>query len=113
RTIARELERHGERAWLVGGCVRDSLLAQLEGRSPPGAWVTKDWDLATSAEPERVMRIFHRVVPTGIEHGTVTVMIGRTGYEVTTLRADASYSDGRRPDRVSFVRSIEDDLARR
>lgn len=113
RTIARELERHGERAWLVGGCVRDSLLAQLEGRSPPGAWVTKDWDLATSAEPERVMRIFHRVVPTGIEHGTVTVMIGRTGYEVTTLRADASYSDGRRPDRVAFVRSIEDDLARR
>jgi tRNA nucleotidyltransferase (CCA-adding enzyme) len=113
RTIARELAGAGQRAWLVGGSVRDSLLGQLDGSLAPGQWVSKDWDLATDARPEQVTRLFRRVVPTGIEHGTVTVMIGREGFEVTTLRAETTYSDGRRPDHIDFVGSIEEDLARR
>jgi tRNA nucleotidyltransferase (CCA-adding enzyme) len=112
-TITRELAAAGHRAWLVGGSVRDSLLGQLEGSLARGAWAFKDWDIATDARPEQVQRLFRRVVPTGIEHGTVTVMIGREGFEVTTLRAETTYSDGRRPDSIDFVGSIEEDLARR
>ena len=93
----------GFRAWVVGGCTRDLLL----GRD------VHDWDLATDALPEEVSRVFRRVVPTGIQHGTVTVMVGKEGFEVTTLRGDGAYSDGRRPDSVTFVRDLHEDLARR
>jgi tRNA nucleotidyltransferase (CCA-adding enzyme) len=73
----------------------------------------KDWDLATSATPEQVMGLFRRVVPTGIAHGTVTVVFGDSSFEVTTLRGEGGYSDGRRPDEVFFITDIERDLARR
>jgi tRNA nucleotidyltransferase (CCA-adding enzyme) len=101
--LCRRIERAGFRAWVVGGSLRDLLLE----RAP------KDWDLATSATPHQVMSLFPRVVPTGIEHGTVTVLFRGAGYELTTLRGEGSYSDGRRPDRVEFITDIEQDLARR
>jgi tRNA nucleotidyltransferase (CCA-adding enzyme) len=91
--------------------VRDRLLAELcpeRARRRGG-----DWDIATDALPEQVCRLFRRVIPTGIQHGTVTVLFGDQGYEVTTLRAETSYTDGRHPDEVRFVRRIEDDLGRR
>lgn len=102
-TIARELRRAGFDAWVVGGCVRDALLDRPSG----------DWDLATSATPDDVMRVFRRTIPTGIKHGTVTVMMRGERYEVTTLRGESAYTDGRHPDAVHFVSSIEEDLARR
>jgi tRNA nucleotidyltransferase (CCA-adding enzyme) len=101
--ICRALAAAGETAYLVGGSVRDLL----SGGRPT------DWDLATTARPEQVMKVFRRVVPTGILHGTVTVMIGELSVEVTTLRGEGAYSDGRRPDVVVFLDSIEADLARR
>lgn len=101
--ICQELRGAGERAWIVGGCVRDSLL----GRS------VSDWDVATTALPEKVQKVFRRVIPTGIEHGTVTVLWKGGSYEVTTLRGEGAYSDGRRPDDVVFVADIDQDLARR
>jgi tRNA nucleotidyltransferase (CCA-adding enzyme) len=107
------LARAGYRAWIVGGSVRDSLLAQLRGEATLEGWHAKDWDLATDATPEQVMPLFQRVIPTGIDHGTVTVLIGGLPLELTTLRADRSYRDGRRPERIEFVRSIDEDLARR
>jgi tRNA nucleotidyltransferase (CCA-adding enzyme) len=88
---------------VVGGCLRDLL------RGRPAA----DWDVATSARPEQVQKVFSRVIPTGIQHGTVTVRLGGHGYELTTLRGEGAYTDGRRPDRVEFVSDIEADLARR
>jgi tRNA nucleotidyltransferase (CCA-adding enzyme) len=103
RSIAARLGSAGHGAWVVGGCVRDLL------RGAP----VSDWDLATSAKPNEVRKLFPRTIPTGIQHGTVTVMDGATGYEVTTLRGEGAYSDGRRPDSVHFVGSIEEDLARR
>ncbi len=111
--LCSRLSAAGHRAWIVGGCVRDSLAAQLDARTEQGAWVAKDWDIATDALPERVAQLFRRVIPTGIEHGTVTVMLHDEALEVTTLRADRGYADGRRPDRIDFVSSIEEDLARR
>ena len=90
------------RGWIVGGCVRDLLL----GKS------VNDWDLATSAPPPEVQRLFRRTIPTGIEHGTVTVLLHGQSFEVTTLRGEGDYSDGRRPDEVAFVSDIEEDLAR-
>ncbi len=101
--LCRRFEEAGERAWVVGGCLRDILLGKR----------ASDWDLATTAEPRRVQRLFRRVIPTGIDHGTVTVLIGGVGYEVTTLRGEGAYTDGRRPDSVFFVRDIVEDLARR
>ena len=101
--LCRTLSRHGYRGWVVGGCLRDLL------RGQPAS----DWDLATDARPEQVQAIFPRVIPTGIQHGTVTVMMKQTGYEVTTLRGETEYTDGRRPDAVYFVDDIKDDLARR
>jgi len=101
--LARTLDREGERTWIVGGCIRDLLL----GRT------VSDWDLATSAKPQRVQKIFPRTIPTGIAHGTVTVMHRGIAYEVTTLRGEGAYSDGRRPDSVYFVDDIRDDLERR
>lgn len=111
--VTRHLGAHGFRAWLVGGCVRDSVLWQLRGAAPPGSWVAKDWDLATDAHPKTVMRLFRRAIPTGIEHGTVTVMVGKTPLEVTTLRTEGGYADGRRPESILFVTDVEEDLSRR
>ena len=101
--LCRRLERAGFRAWAVGGGLRDLLMER----------VPKDWDLATSATPQQVMKVFERVIPTGIAHGTVTVMLGKEGFELTTLRGEGAYSDGRHPDSVHFIEDIEQDLARR
>ena len=103
--IIERLEASGYPAYAVGGCVRDSLL----GRAPA------DWDIATAALPTEVISAFKgkRVVPTGIKHGTVTLVLGKKNYEITTYRIDGKYSDGRRPDWVSFTDNIKEDLARR
>ena len=111
--ICRKLGQHGYRSWVVGGAVRDVLLAHRHGRDTAQAAAQCDWDLATDALPEQTIRLFRRVIPTGIEHGTVTVLVNRVGYELTTLRGESGYSDGRRPDSVSFISDIEADLARR
>jgi len=111
--LCERLERAGYRAWVVGGSVRDSLSVQLAGGDQQATWHAKDWDLATDATPEQVIPLFRKVIPTGIEHGTVTVLLHGLNLEVTTLRADRSYSDGRRPEQIEFVSSIEEDLARR
>jgi tRNA nucleotidyltransferase (CCA-adding enzyme) len=103
RAICARLRERGKRGWIVGGCVRD-LLRGLE---------PKDWDVATDATPEEVKRAFPKVIETGIAHGTVTVLMNRVPYEVTTLRGEGAYSDGRRPDSVEFVSDIVADLARR
>lgn len=97
------LRRGGFAAHPVGGCVRDLLL----GRRPD------DWDIATAAPPETVMTLFEKTVPTGLKHGTVTVLLDGESLEVTTFRADVGYSDGRHPDAVVFGKSLADDLARR
>ena len=98
------LEAAGFEAWCVGGCVRDSLL----GRTP------QDWDVATAAQPERVMELFDgRAAPTGLVHGTVTVKTGGGPVEVTTFRRDGTYRDHRRPQTVTFTESLEEDLRRR
>ena len=106
--LCRHLRDRGFRAWLVGGCVRDELL-----RSSSISTAEHDWDLATDARPEQVQACFRRVIPTGIQHGTVTVLLDGNGYEVTTLRGETTYTDGRHPDSVYFVRDLEQDLARR
>jgi tRNA nucleotidyltransferase (CCA-adding enzyme) len=111
--LCERLAQAGYRAWVVGGSVRDSLIAQLRGEATEQGWRAKDWDLATDATPEQVLPLFRRVIPTGIEHGTVTVLLGGLSFELTTLRADRSYSDGRRPEHIDFVQSIDEDLARR
>jgi tRNA nucleotidyltransferase (CCA-adding enzyme) len=103
--VLRRLDAAGHRSWLVGGAVRDLLL----GRRRPGA----DFDLATPATPDEVSRIFPRVIPTGIDHGTVTVLVGKEKVEVTTFRGEGPYLDGRRPESVTFLRDLEADLARR
>ena len=79
------LEENGYEAYVVGGCVRDSIL----GRNP------NDWDITTSASPQQVKELFHRTVDTGLQHGTVTVLMDKEGYEVTTYRVDGDYEDGR------------------
>lgn len=101
--ICRRLAERGRRGWIVGGCVRDLL----QNRKP------KDWDIATDARPDEVLKAFRKVIPTGIQHGTVTVLVKGVPYEVTTLRGDGAYTDGRRPDSVEFVDDITADLARR
>ena len=101
--ICKELRNAGERAWVVGGCVRDTLRGER----------VNDWDIATTALPEKVKKTFPRVIPTGIDHGTVTVLWKGQGYELTTLRGEGLYTDGRRPDHVVFVGDIDQDLARR
>lgn len=108
RELCQRLKEAGHRSWIVGGCVRDELLRQGAEHETRG-----DWDVATSARPEEVQKLFRKVIPTGIVHGTVTVLMKRGQYEVTTLRGETSYSDGRRPDSVYFVDDIKDDLARR
>jgi tRNA nucleotidyltransferase (CCA-adding enzyme) len=101
--ICERLRASGKRAWVVGGCVRDLVL----GRE------VSDWDVCTDARPDALMTIFPRAIPTGIQHGTVTVVHRKQHYEVTTLRGEGAYTDGRRPDTVHFVDDITADLARR
>jgi tRNA nucleotidyltransferase (CCA-adding enzyme) len=101
--VCRRLQGAGHEAYTVGGAVRDALL----GREPG------DWDVTTSALPDQVTELFRRTIPTGIEHGTVTVMIGDTAIEVTTFRGEGAYSDSRRPDEVTFGVPLKEDLARR
>lgn len=101
--IIQGLCSHGFAAYAVGGCVRDTLL----GVEP------KDWDITTSASPVQVKEIFGHTLDTGIEHGTVTIMRGKIGYEVTTYRIDGKYSDGRHPDQVKFTPNLFEDLRRR
>ncbi|HEY1334477.1 MAG TPA: [cytidine(C)-cytidine(C)-adenosine (A)]-adding enzyme [Myxococcaceae bacterium] len=103
RSVLERLLSSGQEAWLVGGGVRDLL----RGQQP------KDWDIATDAVPEQVVKLFRRVVPTGIAHGTVTVLVPDGQVEVTTFRAESAYVDGRRPESVSFHRDLVADLARR
>ncbi len=103
RYIIGVLENAGYEAYAVGGCIRDSLL----GRTP------KDWDITTSADPSTVKGLFRRTIDTGIKHGTVTIMLKSTGYEVTTYRIDGKYDDHRRPDSVEFTSELSEDLLRR
>lgn len=99
------LHAAGYAAYAVGGCVRDSLL----GRT------AHDWDLCTSALPQQVMELFgaEQCIPTGLQHGTVTIKYGGRLYETTTFRTEGSYTDGRHPDAVQFVPDVREDLARR
>ncbi|MCD7957764.1 MAG: CCA tRNA nucleotidyltransferase [Lachnospiraceae bacterium] len=101
--ILRVLQENGFEAYVVGGCVRDSL----RGRKP------HDWDITTSAAPEQVKQLFGRTIDTGIRHGTVTVMDDKDGFEVTTYRIDGIYEDGRHPKQVTFTASLKEDLMRR
>ena len=97
------LHKNDYEAYIVGGCVRDSLLYI----SP------KDYDITTDANPEQVKSLFEKSIDTGLKHGTVTIMIDGLGYEVTTYRIDGEYSDNRRPDSVKYTKSLEEDLKRR
>lgn len=101
--IITTLQSRGFEAYVVGGCVRDSIL----GRKP------EDWDITTSAKPDQIKELFERTVDTGIEHGTVTVMRGKEGFEVTTYRIDGDYEDGRHPKEVLFTGNLHEDLLRR
>lgn len=97
------LNRAGYEAYIVGGCVRDCILGKIP----------KDWDITTSALPEQVKANFSHTYDTGIEHGTVTVLIDKVGYEVTTYRIDGEYKDNRHPEKVVFTGKLTGDLARR
>ena len=101
--IIETLTKAGYEAYAVGGCVRDSIL----GKNP------EDWDITTSALPNEIKELFSRTIDTGILHGTVTVMIGKTGYEITTYRIDGEYEDARHPKEVLFTSNLQLDLERR
>ena len=101
--IIETLEQNGYEAYAVGGCVRDSIL----GREP------NDWDITTSADPYEVKKLFSHTIDTGLQHGTVTIMLEHVGYEVTTYRIDGDYEDSRHPKEVTFTKSLEEDLKRR
>lgn len=103
KKIIETLETAGYEAYAVGGCVRDTIL----GREPD------DWDITTSARPEQVKALFHRTVDTGIQHGTVTVLLEGNGFEVTTYRIDGEYADNRHPKDVTFTADLTEDLKRR
>lgn len=103
RAVISSLQARGYEAYAVGGCVRDSVLS----REPD------DWDITTSASPSEVKAVFARTVDTGLQHGTVTVLMGKEQYEVTTYRIDGEYEDGRHPKEVIFTASLEEDLKRR
>ena len=104
-SIINRLNEHGYEAYVVGGCVRDSIL----GKTP------NDWDICTSATPDKMIEIFadHEVIPTGLQHGTITIVVDHVPFEVTTFRIDGDYSDNRRPDTVEFTTDIVKDLSRR
>ena len=101
--IIHTIQAAGFEAYAVGGCVRDSIL----GRVPD------DWDITTSAKPEDIKKLFKRTIDTGIEHGTVTVMLDKEGFEVTTYRIDGEYEDSRHPKEVTFTSNLREDLRRR
>ncbi len=103
--VIERLESHGYEAYVVGGCVRDSLMQ----RTP------LDWDVCTNATPEQVLQVFksYHTIKTGLQHGTVTIMVNKQAVEVTTYRLDGTYSDMRRPDSVTYVSDLREDLARR
>lgn len=101
--LCERLRAGGKKGWVVGGSVRDML------RGKP----VHDYDICTDARPEEVKKLFPKVIPTGIDHGTVTVLMNGTPYEVTTLRGEGAYTDGRRPDAITFLDDIVEDLARR
>ncbi|MGN2370016.1 CCA tRNA nucleotidyltransferase [Clostridium cagae] len=103
RFILDRLKNNGHEAYIVGGCVRDSILNNIP----------KDWDITTKARPEEVIKLFDKVILTGVKHGTVTVLINSEGYEVTTYRMDGEYEDSRHPKQVNFVSNLKEDLARR
>ena len=103
KKVAEIFNRNGYSVYLVGGAVRDMIMGKG----------VHDYDLATDATPEQVMNIFHKVIPTGIQHGTVTVHIFGMQLETTTFRTESDYSDGRHPDKVEYARTIEEDLSRR
>ncbi|PWG00808.1 CCA tRNA nucleotidyltransferase [Levilactobacillus bambusae] len=103
RPVLQTLESAGFEAYFVGGCVRDTILGKP----------LHDVDIATSAYPEEVKRLFSRTVDTGIDHGTVMILDHGTGYETTTFRSESTYTDFRRPDEVTFVRDLAEDLKRR
>ena len=103
RHIINCITEAGYEAYAVGGCIRDSIL----GRVPD------DWDITTSATPLEVKQLFRRTIDTGIQHGTVTVMLDKEGFEVTTYRIDGKYEDGRHPEEVTFTPNLEEDLKRR
>ena len=103
KQIIDTLQAQGYEAYAVGGCVRDAML----GRIP------QDWDITTSALPKQVKALFRRTIDTGIQHGTVTVLLDKEGFEVTTYRVDGKYEDGRHPTEVSFTASLSEDLKRR
>lgn len=103
KRIIAVLESAGYEGFAVGGCVRDAIL----GKEP------NDWDITTSALPNQVKELFSRTIDTGIQHGTVTVMMGKTGYEVTTYRIDGEYEDMRHPKSVEFSTNLREDLKRR
>ncbi|WP_239456728.1 MULTISPECIES: CCA tRNA nucleotidyltransferase [unclassified Exiguobacterium] len=102
-TIIETIERAGGEAYVVGGAVRDTLLGRVPG----------DYDLATSLLPDEVIPLFPVVIPTGLEHGTVTIVLEHVPFEVTTFRSESTYSDRRRPDHVTLGVSLEEDLTRR
>ena len=101
--VVKKIQQAGFEVYPVGGCVRDSLLTRP----------VKDWDLTTNAKPSQVVKLFEKVIPTGIDHGTVTVLQAGEPIEVTTYRGEVGYSDGRHPDRIVFLDSLEEDLKRR
>lgn len=105
KTVMDILTADGHKAYVVGGCVRDSIM----GREP------NDWDVTTDADPEQIQKLFSsfRTVDTGIKHGTILIVSGKTPVETTTFRIDGEYSDNRHPDKVTFTKNIVDDLARR
>ena len=101
--VLHRLHECGYEAYVVGGCVRDSVIGLIPD----------DWDITTSATPQQVRDAFRRTIDTGIEHGTVTVRMDGESVEVTTFRIDGDYADHRHPDNVSFTTSLEEDLKRR
>ncbi len=102
-TVIEVLKKNNYEAYVVGGCVRDSLLGLM----------AKDWDITTNATPENIINIFDKTIPTGLKHGTITVVVNNMNLEVTTYRIDGEYSDGRHPDKVIFTKSLVKDLGRR
>lgn len=103
KEILSRLRKQNFEAYIVGGCVRDSIL----GKSP------EDWDITTNARPDEIIKLFPKTLETGLKHGTVTVILNRIAYEVTTFRIDGKYSDGRHPDQVKFTKKLYEDLRRR
>lgn len=107
RCIMKAFEERGYEIFIVGGCVRDSILGRL----------VNDWDMCTSAHPDQMIKVCDdygfKHIPTGLKHGTITIIMESISYEITTYRLDGDYSDGRHPDKVAFTSSLEEDMSRR